>query len=121
MEFMYNNYGIEAKGDSLSKSLRQCGIGSLEAAEIAFFLSNCSIHTNLADVIQYALDEKITLGEFLNHFNITTSKTKINLNNYQQEYKARLQFNKLFPVMEKWYENLGKCIDGSPVYSNGYK
>lgn len=138
MEFLRNNYAIKTNdGMSLSTPMRHLGIGSIEAAEIAFFLANKSLPSPLEpstrtngtwDVMRYLLDEQNTLADFLRHFDVTflfneNNNSDGNSTTSNEDDDIGILSSRTaespFVFTEKWSENLGKCIDGSPVESDG--
>jgi hypothetical protein len=72
------------------------------------------------------LDENTTLDNFLKIFD-NNNNYKIDYytnNNKQEKINLNLQLllinDSTYLSKEIWKINFGKCIDGTPVYSNGY-
>ena len=126
MDFLNKNYNIPLNLNKsiLSSSLRHFGIGSLEAVEICFFLENCSKKfKDFGDKMQFILDENTTFDNFLKVFGSCENKTQMEYVENKEEKCFDLQqlliVNETFKSKECWNVDLGKCIDGTPVYSDG--
>jgi hypothetical protein len=135
LDFLYQNYGIKLNNKSASSSLRHLGIGSLEATEIAFLLttndndnSNSSSTTNsFGEIMQFVLDERNTLGIFLDKFAHQADKFvyhgEIRNNKKMEAGENKDQdqptFGSKFLVEPKWRVDLGKCIDATPINHDG--
>uniref|UniRef100_A0A915LM16 CMP/dCMP-type deaminase domain-containing protein n=1 Tax=Meloidogyne javanica TaxID=6303 RepID=A0A915LM16_MELJA len=130
LNFLNKNYNIPLNPtlSNLSSSLKHFGIGSLEAVEICFYLENFSsssknIFETFGDKMQFILDENTTLGNFLKIFeNSETNENQINIveDTRKEEKCIELELiNSTLKSREYWNVDLGKCIDGTPVYSDG--
>lgn len=96
------------------------GIGSLEAAEISFLLTNSTKSTTtFGEIMQFIIDEKNTLGKFIENFgfqqinNLPASSSRS-----KYETNSNVTTAGKFILEEIWQTNLGKCIDGTPVHSS---
>ena len=73
--------------------------------------------------MQFILDENTTLGNFLKIFeNSETNENQINIveDTRKEEKCIELELiNSTLKSREYWNVDLGKCIDGTPVYSDG--
>uniref|UniRef100_A0A915P090 AMP-dependent synthetase/ligase domain-containing protein n=2 Tax=Meloidogyne TaxID=189290 RepID=A0A915P090_9BILA len=131
LNFLNKNYNIPLTPtlSDLSSSLRNFGIGSLEAVEICFYLENFSssssknIFETFGDKMQFILDESTTLGNFLEIFeNSETNGNQINIVEDIGKEEKCIEFeliNSTLKSRECWNVDLGKCIDGTPVCSDG--
>uniref|UniRef100_A0A1I8B5R8 AMP-binding domain-containing protein n=1 Tax=Meloidogyne hapla TaxID=6305 RepID=A0A1I8B5R8_MELHA len=126
LDFLSKNYNIPLtlSSTNLSSSLRYFGIGSLEAVEICFFLENSSSKfKDFGDKMQFILDENTTLENFLKVFENSENKIQKEFVENGKEKCLELlklsEINKTFMSKECWNVDLGKCIDGTPVYSDG--
>ncbi|CAK5094893.1 unnamed protein product [Meloidogyne enterolobii] len=131
LNFLNKNYNIPLNPtlSNLSSSLRYYGIGSLEAVEICFYLENFSSYSSknifetFGDKMQFILDENTTLGNFLKIFeNCQENGNQINIVEDTGKEEKCLKFeliNSTLKSKECWNVDLGKCIDGTPVCSDG--
>ncbi|KAF7639510.1 AMP-binding domain-containing protein [Meloidogyne graminicola] len=129
LDFLNKNYNIpnNLTEKNLSTSLKNFGISSLQAVEICFFINNNIFNKNkyFGDKIQFILDENTTLNDFLNYYQKENKTMRLNElleNNYEinNVYIENLEFiNSTFLSKECWCIDLGKCIDGAPIYFNG--
>ncbi|KAL3096716.1 hypothetical protein niasHT_025144 [Heterodera trifolii] len=140
-KFLEKRFGIVPDSDEIRHStLRSLGIGSLEAAELAFLLQhNKRRHPTLitpndddnyaVETFRFLLDERHTLGQFLCKFSLMIDENAANgggdghqqqLANAVNDHDLQLQISPTkFDIDEKWAQNLGKCIDGTPIYHDG--
>uniref|UniRef100_A0A914GXZ8 Uncharacterized protein n=1 Tax=Globodera rostochiensis TaxID=31243 RepID=A0A914GXZ8_GLORO len=118
-QFLVDRFAILTDSISTRKSLRTLGIGSIEAAEIAFLLNKTNPSVDATDTLRFLLDERNTLGDFLNRFSLMINPNERGFEE-QTNYGRMLQIASCkFKVEQKWAENLGKCIDGTPICHEG--
>lgn len=94
---------------------------SIEAAELTFLFDKNIPSFDSALIMCFILDERNTYADFLNQFNSLAieenliHRISIDYDNYETMELSQKQFI----IEEKWSENLGKCIDGTPIHHDG--
>lgn len=108
----------------IQRSLNELGFGSLHVAELAFFIEDCldKEYTG-SNLISILLDPKTTLGNLIEllekMFQSNSIISNLEIENTGSKILIEDTYDDFYTI-EEWSENMGSCIDATPLIEDEY-
>lgn len=123
IDYLKNLYNLNVNSNILKNSLNELGFGSLQVAELAFFIEDClEKKYNSSSLIATLLDTKTTLQHLIELLEKAFQSNYLFTNLEVEAVSEILIEDNLdaFLLTKNWSENMGSCVDATPLINNGY-